>query len=408
MHLLHKLCLLLAALATLCLRLPLLDDHRSWLFDRQNYEFECPASDTNPIRVGEQEKDAFARDGVLVLRDVISPEWLRSYRMLLVHVFENESRWDVLYSRLVANFYSAQKSIFLHQSSRCGLAVGSRSPVPTIVAQLLAHAHALRFDDVRLRVMEPTAALISFFDRGGHTTWHRDDPYMHYRQTEGGSNGNSTVVVRVWVPLMDLSPDQMIFLALNNSRAAREERDSHGLDIQGTDFRSHDRYAQSEIIERQVVARDAGGYRAGDAVVFAGDTPHFAQSVNCSSVGCARLLFSFALDGAALYDDGKATALLPLDAGQERGAPLGGSQFPLIFPEPDRADWARPLRPTYGNIASSLLSSFRSGAGSFYGFDPKKSLAYFSRVKDCFVEDLWIRPRLDLDTGKRNDVVREN
>ena len=410
-----KISILLAALTAVCFKMPLLDSHRAWLFDRNNFDFECPIpsdedrneSLTRYALMSEHMQDKFSRDGVLILQDALSQDWLRSFRRLLMHVFENESKWDILFSRMNANFYSAQKSIFLHQSSRCGRYLGSMSPIPALVANLFSKIHSIPIDQVKLRVIEPTVALINVFDAGGHTAWHRDDAYMRYKQVEDNSEGNNnTVVIRVWVPLMDMSLDDFTFIALNNSHASKTERLEAGIDIQGSNFRLHEELvARSDMVERQTIGPEPSrGYKAGDLLVFAGDTPHFAQGNRCGSTGCARMIFSFALDGAALYDNSKMSPIMPLYSGQAVGQPLRGAQFPLIFPEPLAEDWENPLAPTYGDISLSLLHSFYVGAVSFYGVNLEKATAMFTRVGQCFVENVWFSPQLDLETGVRTEI----
>jgi len=317
-----------------------------------------------------------------------------------MHVFQNPTKWDVMYSRLVANFYGAQKSIFLHQSSRCGAYIGSKSPTSRIAAQLFSrlHSNGTHIDEkIRMRVIEPTEALINYEDGDGHTSWHRDDPYMNYDQVEGE---RSATVIRLWVPLMDMSPGQMKFMALNNSKVSKFERKLNNLNILGSKFSNHDNLTSSELFNRHIVDPGSNGYQAGDVLVFAGDTPHFAQGLNCSTVGCARLIFSFAIDGVTNYKSGKLTSLIPLYSGQEDGKPLRGSQFPLIYPEPDTQELGS-LHPTYGDVIKSMLHAMAAGLSSFQGYDIKKSIPYFSRVYDAAKKNVWVKPHLDLVTGQR-------
>ena len=141
-----KLMFLLAPILTglLVMRLPLKDAHRAWLFDRADADFECvvlvTSSSTNPISnsntnmtmMSHEQMEAFARDGVIYLPNAISKEWLRSYRMLLMHVFHKPSTWDILYSRMVANFYGAQKSILLQSRVNVGGMLVRILPLPIL------------------------------------------------------------------------------------------------------------------------------------------------------------------------------------------------------------------------------------------------------------------------------------
>ena len=124
--------LAVVTISTAILNLPLLKLHTEWLFHRCNSLFTCKvsagirkqldsdvringANGNGDISISQEELEAFAQDVAVLLRNVISNDWLRAYWKLLIHVYKNPSWWDILYSRLVANFYGAQKSIFLHQ-----------------------------------------------------------------------------------------------------------------------------------------------------------------------------------------------------------------------------------------------------------------------------------------------------
>ncbi len=285
---------------------------------------------------------------------------------------------------------------------------GEKSPVPTIAARFFSRMHSAsgrqsisttgddentnhdaNKDTIRMRVIEPTEALFNYHD-GGHTCWHRDDIYMHHNQDEeeGGAWIDMWSFAHAWVPLMDIPPEKMTFMALNNSIASRIVRDANGLEIIGTMFRDYDKMESSQLIKAQTIGPGVHGFRAGGALFFAGDTPHFAQSLNCTSVGCARMIFSFALDGKALYESGKETALLPLNSGQKAGKPLRGKQFPLIYPKQDSLDWEDPFNPKYGDVLKSIFHAAKGGLQSFRGYDMTKAMPYFSRVTRAFKEDI--------------------
>jgi hypothetical protein len=151
-------------------------------------------------------------------------------RLLMLDVFSHPTKWDVLYSRLNANFYGAQKSILLHHTSECGKELARSAPTTTIAASLLGSK--------TLRVCEPSEALMNFAaGETGHTAWHRDDAYMAVKTVEAAVSENDAVnehstpapgVVRLWIPLMDMGPERMRFLALNNSVEAQAARSARG------------------------------------------------------------------------------------------------------------------------------------------------------------------------------------
>lgn len=262
-----------------------------------------------------------------------------------------------------------------------------------------------------MRVIEPTVALVNYEDFF-HTGWHRDDPYMNYFQTEEEENfiGNDynkqkrdATVIRVWVPLMDMPSDRFRFNALNNSIEAQRERYKAGLKILGSNYKLHEsKLVNNPIISSQTLGQE--GYRAGDVLVFAGDTPHFVQGLNCSSIACPRLIFSYALDGHAIYDSGKRASLIPLFSGQKHGQPLRGAQFPLIYPKHETMDdkhnkhLVEPFRPTYGDVALSIYYACVAGTFSFSGYFQGFKRA-FIKIRTALVSSQWLLPDLDLETG---------
>lgn len=203
---------------------------------------------------------------------------------------------------------------------------------------------------------------------------------------------------------MDMPIDSFQFLALNNSFSAQRARYEAGLKILGSDFNMHEsKLVNNPIISSQIFGQE--GYRAGDVLVFAGDTPHFAQGLNCSSLACPRLIFSYALDGQAIYSSGKPTSLMPLFSGQNHGQPLQGAQFPLIYPKQETMDnmddkhVLEPFCPTYGDVVLSLYYASVAGTVSFSGSDFQKFMRVFVRIGFAIIYNKWLFPDLDLETG---------
>ena len=102
------------AVATYAVMLqPLRQPHRDWLFGRSAPSEECLLETARLVRAGggasdassmpmarevtDEEVTAFHRDGVVVLRGVIQPEWIAALRLLLLDVFEHPTMWDILY-----------------------------------------------------------------------------------------------------------------------------------------------------------------------------------------------------------------------------------------------------------------------------------------------------------------------
>ena len=61
-----------------------------------------------PLRsLTEEEIASFERDGSVILPGMLDELWVSRLRALVTDVFEHPNLWDVLYSRLIANFYCA-------------------------------------------------------------------------------------------------------------------------------------------------------------------------------------------------------------------------------------------------------------------------------------------------------------
>ena len=356
--------------------------------------------------VKEVEVEAFQRDGSVVLRNIFDPAWVKALRLLLMDAFHNPTTWDIIYSRMVANFYGAQKSVFLHHTSDCGRELLKHFPIHQVIQDLVDD------DDIKLRVCEPSEALINFKiskttttkakSNSGNTGWHRDDVYMPIQTKESHSNSSlsSPPIVRLWIPLMEMtSLEHMKFFMLNNSQQAQIDRKHENAEVEQLNFAQDERLIHNPTFQSHIL--DPNHYSPGDAIVFKGDTPHFAQNIDCSSLGgCSRMILSFCIDDYAEYDLGlKRTPLIPFKYYDSSNKQLQGSGFPQFHPWKD-SDWKHPgWSPTYGDVFHSFYDSIIEGSTSFIGFQMQKSLSFANRVFLSFYNNVWVKPILDLDTG---------
>lgn len=324
---------------------------------------------------------AFARDGSVQLRGLLDDVWLNRLRALVQDCFEHPNIWDVVYSRMIANFYCAQKAILVHHTSTCGRQIAVAAPTTRIAAKLLGSP--------TLRVCEPSAALGNFrrpaagtwgglVDGCGTTGFHTDDAYIPVRRR----NPERAAVVRLWVPLAPFTTDHFRFAALNESRAARSERAAAGNgDLYGTSYSRDEKLAQSGILTQPGQVLEGSNLQPGDVFAFASETAHTAEALDCHNPeahGCLRLILSFAGDNAIFVSD-RSAGMIPLHDNQTDGNPLQGVQFPTVFPEPTPGEW-QPLRPSIPTLAASLWHAVRAGVGSFAGFSLGKQTGYLLRV----------------------------
>lgn len=375
--------------------LPLSDKYQQLAFHREGSKSCVPAeerrSEPAPLErpLTQEELIAFQRDGVVVLRDMLSSTWKDRLQALVEDAFEHPNGWDVLYSRMVANFYSAQKSIMLHHTSVCGREIAESAPTTALAATLL--------NSSILRVCEPTEALGNFHScvgDCGHTAWHRDDKYFPVERVDP-TRAN---VVRFWIPVVDFTPKQLRFQALNNSLEKQAERAAAGMAIEGTDFAFHDRLEASGILKNHIIDGGELGLKRGDIVAFAGETPHIAQQIDCTEHrACLRLILSFSGDNSQ-YVSGRWTSLLPLHGNQTVGQAPQGQQFPQVFPSVEQDSWEwKPFRPTYYDVAQSVWFASVAGMKSFYGYDQKQAWDYIMRVARFSRDNVWDKPSVKFD-----------
>jgi len=321
---------------------------------------------------------SFQSNGVVVLNDILSEEWIAHLRSLFMDVVSSPTLWDIVYTRMVANFYGAQKNIFLHHTSICGKEIALSAPTTLLAAQLL--------QSNTVRVCEPSEAILNYAsENSGHSSWHQDGVYMPFEKKDPGKRA----IVRFWIPLLSYEENEMRFQALNNSESCQQERN---FDVLGADFLLHEQIERDEakILPRQILEPR---YRPGSIIAFAGDTPHYAEALNCDHHTCPRLILSFSGDNA-MYTSGKHTGLLPINDNQTDGLGLQGIQFPQVYPE--KIDWEwEPLTPTYGEICRVTFDSFQAGSKAFVGVKLSVVKDYVYRVVVPLFGGMWAIPYLD-------------
>jgi hypothetical protein len=359
---------------------------------------ELGLGSASPLRpLTEEEIAAFERDGSVILPGILDAVWLERLHALASDVFKHPNTWDVIYSRLIANFYCAQKSILLHHTSVCGRELAESAPTTAIAAALLR--------STTLQVCEPTEGLANFRKPSGWfatslgisqtcgtTGFHTDDAYIPV----GRRDPSRAAVVRLWMPLTNFTSRHFRFAALNESSAARAERAAAGLEaLHGTSYRKDALLEDSGVLSRPGQVLEAGEMRPGDILAFSGETAHSATALDCddpSVGGCLRLILSFSGDNA-VFVGGRSTGLIPLHDNQTEGERPGGVQFPTVFPDATAAPWEwQPLEPSVHTLAAAIWFALSSGTQSFTGYSWRKQLVYIVRVGWYTVVNVWDHP----------------
>lgn len=344
--------------------------------------------------LSEAEIATFERDGSVVLKDVLSDVWVHRLQSLAQDVFEHPNLWDVLYSRLIANFYCAQKSLLVHTTSKCGRQIAEASPTTAIAAGLLRTGS--------LRVCEPNIALGNFrqsvwggLGGCGTTGYHTDDPYIPVSRLDP----ERPAVVRLWIPLASFRDDQFHFSTLNTSEPWMAERASIGATLNGTRYHKHELLEKSGklALEGHVISASRHGLQPGDVLAYVGETPHLAQARNCTFAGsCLRVILSYA-GSNAVYTSRRETGLIPLHDNQTLGAEPQGVQFPTAWASAGSFkfggwEWDNPLRPSRATLVRSLWHAASTGSKAFAGQRWQQLAEYTLRVTYFSMLNFWDAP----------------
>ena len=297
----------------------------------------------------------FDRDGAVIIRGALSEEWTARLRETVLDSFEHPTTWDKMYTTGLASFFCAQKTVLLPSTSRCGQHMARFSPLASYAAALLGSE--------TLRVAEPSEGMASFrATKGncGHTAYHRDDSYFPIRAAQpaaGGTGEPPIAVVRFWIPLEEMTPENHRMEFVNGSHRTRETDN-----LSSTQFATHAAQDHSKL---RLISWHA---KPGDVIAFAGETVHNAATRSCTS--CLRLILGFAGD-SAVFDSTVPSPLMPLGLDQEHGAPLHGRAFPLVYDSRSGVhhhpeEWL-PLAPSVMDVASAAKDTVVQGLKGFEG-----------------------------------------
>ena len=399
--LLHK----LAAASSLACIVALLVGARNtrWIFARGGDHASCvPAhlmrrnvTPAPPMRaITAAEIAAFQRDGSVILRGVVSPAWQARYHALGVEVFEHSNWWDIAYTAMVAKFYCAQKSIFMHQTSRCGREIAVAAPTTHIAAALLPESKSLF-------IIEPSEVIANTNEDGGcgegaHTGWHTDEVYMGVRRI----NPKRASVIRLWMPLARFDSRHMQISVLNNSAEARAARAAHNVSLVGTNYETSERLERADggkLVQSQLL--DTSSIGRGDVIVFDDEAPHLAIPHNCSRHAghCLRLILAFGSGDNALFAADRKTTMLPIGDNQTDGQRPAGPIYPTIYPHTRSWEWeveegedpGARFQPSARAIFTSIYAAMTNGPAAFKGSSWIMPLRYFWRVVVWAIECFW-------------------
>jgi ectoine hydroxylase-related dioxygenase (phytanoyl-CoA dioxygenase family) len=224
-----------------------------------------PQPSPQPSPVDTPLREAFQRDGVVIVRNAISPQWVERMRQFAEGQMARPGRWandqpenDKGGGRLFMDRY-------LWRSNEDVRAFAFESGIAAIVGQLMGSRTARLYFD-HLLIKEPGTR--------APTPWHQDSPYWPFTGKQ---------IASAWVALSDASIEGS---AMEFVRASHADGRSYRPEVFGDPAKSNSAAWQTKgqsepvpDIEADRSKYDIVGWdmRAGDAVVFSAWTLHGAR-----------------------------------------------------------------------------------------------------------------------------------
>jgi ectoine hydroxylase-related dioxygenase (phytanoyl-CoA dioxygenase family) len=281
-----------------------------------------------PIRpcrtISDAERDAYRRDGAVILRGVLQQEWIDHMRCAIDRVLATPAAGGFEYTESgSAGRYYGDFFLWTHDADFRAIALDS--PLPALAAQMMQASEVTFFYD-QLLVKEPMTK--------EETPWHQDLPYWPLRGED---------IMSFWVPFDHVAPE---------GGAMRYVKGSHRSGVMyaprafGKDSGFAEIYARMGLPEAPSAEILLDGaellvcaVEPGDIVVHHPLTFHWSPG-NLSADHRRRALALRYVGDDAVYDSRPGTftqsrrveALLPEAIAYRDGDRIGGANFPHVWP----------------------------------------------------------------------------
>lgn len=299
---------------------PKLDASTKWatrLSGEQNaMDFTSFARD----RISQAEIETFERDGAIILRDVIEPEWIERMRAAVDKVMRAPTQFS---SEMAAKdaggrFYG---DFFLWRTQPEFRAFLFESPLAEL-AQRMMRSQSARFFYEQLLVKEPGTAAA--------TPWHQDLPYWPVAGWQ---------IISLWVPFDRATPENGVVTYVKGSHLWGKLFRPRSFGTRPRDEAEDDLEEAPNIDERpQDFEFISGALNPGDVFVHHVRTLHGAPGNTSASMRRRALATRWCGDDAVFWErpnhflsGAKFASLRPL-APEKSGDSLDCPLFPLITP----------------------------------------------------------------------------
>ena len=261
-------------------------------------------------RIGSAEADAYARDGVVCLRGVISQTWIEQMRAAATCAMANPGPHAEQYEatddggRFFGDLDVWQREPVFERFMRDG-------PAAEIAGRVMGSAQTNFFYD-QLLVKEPGAA--------ARTPWHQDQPYWAVKGRE---------VCSVWIPMDEVARETNLEF-VRGSHDWPEYNPRHFIDDTP--------YADTGLPELPDIEADRAAYdifsceiEPGDCFVFNGMTVHGAGGNASTTTRRRALTLRWTGDDVRFWRGAGEVGYPVTDPGLSNGDKMTCAAYPLIW-----------------------------------------------------------------------------
>jgi len=267
--------------------------------------------------IDDEAVEALNRDGAVVVRGVLPPDWVERMRDAIEAELAAPSATSAEYGRAAGRFYG---DFFLWLRSDAFRDFALSSPLPAVAAELMRSRTAHLFYD-QLFVKEPGSV--------ERTPWHQDLPYWPVAGRQ---------VVSIWAPFDAVSPENGVVTYVRGSHLWGRTYRPQAFDPANAGAFAASPYEAMPDVEAEGFETISWTLEPGDVLAHVGLTIHGAPGNSTADRRRRALAVRYTGDDAR-YDPRPGT-FMDMDSvranvpasGLVGGEPMGGPLFPKAWP----------------------------------------------------------------------------